>query len=63
MSNDDKQAKGKGWPENFFEETSGCLTDKPLTIDSEGFIDNLEDLNCDEIFARYQCLEKYLNDN
>ena len=36
--------QGKGWPEHFFEETSGCLKDTPLTIDSEGVFDDLEDL-------------------
>ena len=35
--------KGKGWPANFFEETSGCLKDTPLTIDSEGVFDDLEE--------------------
>ena len=30
--------KGKGWPANFFEETSGCLKDTPLTIDSECWV-------------------------
>ncbi|MFM7406343.1 MAG: hypothetical protein ACKO3K_06690 [Cuspidothrix sp.] len=37
------KSKGKGWPANFFEETSGCLKDTPLTIDSEGVFDDLED--------------------
>jgi hypothetical protein len=43
--NDDRRSphKGKGWPEHFFEETSGCLKDTPLTLDSEGVFDDLED--------------------
>lgn len=45
VNNDEmrSQPKGKGWPENFFEETSGCLKDTPLTIDSAGVVDDLED--------------------
>ena len=46
LSNDFQQEnkpKGKGWPANFFEETSGCLKDTPLTIDSEGVFDDLEE--------------------
>jgi hypothetical protein len=42
-SEQQNQPKGKGWPANFFEETSGCLKDTPLTIDSEGVFDDLED--------------------
>jgi hypothetical protein len=42
-SQQQNQPKGKGWPANFFEETSGCLKDTPLTIDSEGVFDDLED--------------------
>ena len=41
LSNDFQQEnklKGKGWPANFFEETSGCLKDTPLTIDSECWV-------------------------
>ncbi|AUT04484.1 hypothetical protein CLI64_24345 [Nostoc sp. CENA543] len=38
-----KTSQGKGWPANFFEETSGCLKDTPLMIDSEGVFDDLED--------------------
>ncbi|AFZ60524.1 hypothetical protein ACOWPH_20005 [Anabaena sp. PCC 7938] len=40
-SQQQNQPKGKGWPANFFEETSGCLKDTPLTIDSEGVFDDL----------------------
>jgi hypothetical protein len=47
VNNDEMRSlpKGKGWPENFFffEETSGCLKDTPLTIDSAGVVDDLED--------------------
>jgi hypothetical protein len=37
MKNDEMRSppQGKGWPDNFFEETSGCLKDTPLTLDSE----------------------------
>lgn len=42
-SNYQEQPKGKGWPPNFFEETSGCLKDTPLIIDSEGVFDDLEE--------------------
>jgi hypothetical protein len=34
----DNKPKGKGWPAKFFEETSGCLKDTPLTIDSECWV-------------------------
>ena len=34
----ENKPKGKGWPANFFEETSGCLKDTPLTIDSECWV-------------------------
>ncbi|WP_071190242.1 hypothetical protein [Trichormus sp. NMC-1] len=40
----ESKPKGKGWPANFFEETSGCLKDSPLIIDSEGVFYDLEDL-------------------
>jgi hypothetical protein len=43
-SQPENQHKGKGWPANFFEETSGCLKDTPLIIDSEGVFDDLEEL-------------------
>ncbi|WP_096572834.1 hypothetical protein [Sphaerospermopsis kisseleviana] len=39
----ENKPKGKGWPANFFEETSGCLKYTPLIIDSEGVFDDLED--------------------
>ncbi|WP_228020271.1 hypothetical protein [Sphaerospermopsis sp. LEGE 08334] len=42
-SQQENKPKGKGWPANFFEETSGCLKDTPLVIDSEGVFDDLED--------------------
>lgn len=42
-SQHEKQPQGKGWPANFFEETSGCLKDTPLIVDSEGVFDDLED--------------------
>ena len=43
----DNKPKGKGWPTNFFEETSGCLKDTPLTIDSEmlGFVTSTQPTN------------------
>ncbi|MDZ8053528.1 MAG: hypothetical protein RMX68_022240 [Aulosira sp. ZfuVER01] len=43
-SQPENKPKGKGWPANFFEETSGCLKDSPLIIDSEGVFDDLEEL-------------------
>ncbi|MEA5616457.1 hypothetical protein VB711_01180 [Cronbergia sp. UHCC 0137] len=45
VNNSQHQAlpKGKGWPANFFEETSGCLKDTPLTVDSEGVYNDLEE--------------------
>ncbi len=39
----ENKPKRKGWPANFFEETSGCLKDTPLVIDSEGVFEDLED--------------------
>jgi hypothetical protein len=33
-----KTSQDKGLPANFFEETSGCLKDMPLMIDSEVFL-------------------------
>ncbi|BAY11499.1 hypothetical protein [Calothrix sp. NIES-2098] len=42
-SQPENQSKGKGWPANFFEETSGCLKETPLVIDSEGVFDDLEE--------------------
>jgi hypothetical protein len=39
-SQQENKPKGKGWPANFFEETSGCLKDSPLIIDSEGVFDD-----------------------
>jgi hypothetical protein len=42
-SDQENQLKGKGWPANFFEETSGSLKDTPLIIDSEGVFDDLEE--------------------
>ncbi|MBD2415668.1 hypothetical protein FACHB389_08000 [Nostoc calcicola FACHB-389] len=42
-SEQENKPKGKGWPANFFEETSGCLKDTPIIIDSEGVVDDLED--------------------
>ncbi|AFY50561.1 hypothetical protein Nos7524_4824 [Nostoc sp. PCC 7524] len=42
-SQQEKTSQGKGWPANFFEETSGCLKDTPLMIDSEGVFDDLEE--------------------
>jgi len=42
-SQQENQPKGKGCPANFFEETSGCLKNTPLIIDSEGVFDDLEE--------------------
>jgi hypothetical protein len=42
-SDHQEQPQGKGWPANFFAETSGCLKNSPLNIDSEGVFDDLEE--------------------
>ena len=40
----DSTPQGKGWPPGFFEETFGSFKDDPLVIDSEGVLEEEDEL-------------------
>lgn len=40
----DLTPQGKGWPPGFFEETFGSFKDAPLVIDSEGVLEEEDEL-------------------
>lgn len=40
----DSTPQGKGWPPGFFEETFGSCKDAPLVIDSEGVLEEEDEL-------------------
>ena len=41
----DSTPQGKGWPLGFFEETFGSFKDNPLMIDSEGVLEEEDELH------------------